>query len=690
MHRSLTALVTTLAIGMLAPTIAGASEGSKYRPPVRAKGGMVATESPAAGLIGKQILDAGGNAMDAMVATVYATAVARVESCGIGGGGYMLWRGADGTAAALDFREIAPAADDAHLYDDPGLHNAFTGHLTIGVPGVVAGIEAARERFGTMSRPDLIAPAAKLAAEGWEVDNDFQTESVPYGPSKLRLFRTSADQFLIGGVLPYPAGSTLVQPTLAADLSLIAKDGPDAFYRGRIADAIAADMADPELPGDPGPMTKADLAAYKPIWRDPLVTTYRGHTVYAVPPSTSGGVLAIEMLNVLEGFDLKAAGQDSADELHLIAEAQKLAWADRAKYLADPDKVKVPTAVLTSKAYADKRRKEISPTESRSYSAGDVGGGVPDRQPGAEGNPAGSTTHISIIDSAGNAASLTCTVESPFGSGVVAPGTGILLNNQLTDFSGAGTANEPGPGKRPRSSITPLIVTDAGGTRPILVVGGAGCATIPMGSILATINVVDFGQDVDHAVDQERLDDTAEPLSLENVRVPADVQVELARRGHTLQPEGEYGLTPRTQVAGIEADGSRVGASDSRTEFATFGSDRIALPVRKPGVHPRLVLAGRLPRLARRPGSGRPRSVRFRVRAIDGTIGTVQATLRRQLAKGRSVKVATTRTPVAVGRRPRTLVLRLVAGQRLSRGRYVLAVTGAAREQLLVRRFRLR
>lgn len=684
MRRFAVALLATSAA--LASSSAGATEGSKYRPPIRAKGGIVATESPAAGQIGKAILDSGGNAMDAMVATVYAISVARVESCGIGGGGYMLWHGADGSVAALDFRETAPGSTGADLYANPGLHNGFTGHLTVGVPGVVAGMEAARERFGTMGRAALIAPAVKLAAEGWVVDDDFATESAAFGPSKLRLFKTSAEQFLIGGSAPYPPGSTLVQPTLAADLELIAKDGPDAFYRGRIADQIAADMANPELSGDPGPMTKADLAAYKPIWRDPLTTTYRGHTVYAVPPSTSGGVLAIEMLNLLEGFDLKTPGQSSADELHLIAEAQKLAWADRAKYLGDPDKVKVPTAVLTSKAYADRRRKEISPTSSGSYEAGDVGGARADRPPGAEGNPGGSTTHVAIIDSAGNAVSLTCTVESPFGSGVVAPGTGILLNNELTDFSGAGTANEPGPGKRPRSSMTPLIVTDKSSERPLLVVGGAGGARIPMGSIMATINVVDFGQDVGHAVDQERLDDTAEPLVLENTRVAPAVQTELQNRGHTLQPAGEYDTTPRTQVAAIEPDGTRVGSSDSRTVAATYGSDRIIAPTLTPGVHapPRIVLVGRLPSRA----GGRV--LRLRVKAIGGTINGVGATLRRRLPKGRSTKVAATRKPVTIGRRTRTVSLRLAGRRRLVRGRYVLTLAAPARKALLTSRFRLR
>jgi gamma-glutamyltranspeptidase/glutathione hydrolase len=394
---------------------------------------------------------------------------------------------------------------------------------------------------------------------------------------RLRQYPAAADQFLVGGTAPYPPGSTLVQPDLAKSLALIQRMGPDALYRGPIGQLIVDDMrTSPEPPTDAGVMTTADLNAYRAKWRDPLVGSYRGRTVIAMPPPTSGGVATLEMLNLLEGFDLHGAGQSSADELHYIGESEKIAWADRNRWLADPDKVKVPTAGLVSKAYAAKRRAEIDRLHAGSYSAGNPEGAPPARAAGGDANPAGSTTSLSVIDSAGNAVALTCTIEQTFGSAVVAPGTGFLLNNELTDFSGAGTANEPGPGKRPRSSISPTIVADRG--KPILAVGGAGGATIIMGSLLSVVNAVDFGQDPARAVDAERLDEQSGQMMLENVRVDPAVQSDLSSRGHQIVAEGEYGMAPRVQAAGIDPrTGERLGTTDPRSgsgDYAALASAR--------------------------------------------------------------------------------------------------------------------
>lgn len=582
-HRSLSAVVA-VSITLLGALPAWGAEGSRFREAVRGDAGVIATESPAATEVGLAVLDAGGNAIDAAIATVFAINVARPQSCGIGGGGFLVYREANGDVHALDFREEAPAAITADSFGGAGIHRAFTGHRTIGVPGTLAGLVAMNERFATMPLADLIAPAETLARDGVEVTDSLSSAMAAAAP-RLRLFPAAAEQFLVGGVAPYPPGSTLVQPDLADSLALIADEGLDAFYRGAIADLIIADMEDNAgaYPGDDGLMTKADLAAYEAVWREPVSTTYRGFEVFGMPPPTSGGVAMMEILNILEGFDVPAAGQSSADHLHLVAEAQKIAWADRNQYLADPDVVDVPTDILISKAYAEQRRQEIELDTAKSYQPGEVGAAdLRARPAGLDNNPRGSTTSFSIIDAAGNALALTCTIEQAFGSAVVAPGTGFLLNNELTDFSGAGSANEPGPGKRPRSSISPTIVVKDG--QPVLAVGGAGGATIIMGSVLAVEYLIDFGLDPARAIDAERLDDQTGVMSLENVRVSPAVQADLADRGHQIQPNGEYGVVPRVQAAGVDLlTGDRLAVSDPRTDWAAAAQDGGGAPRDDPG-----------------------------------------------------------------------------------------------------------
>jgi gamma-glutamyltranspeptidase/glutathione hydrolase len=372
---------------------------------------------------------------------------------------------------------------------------------------------------------------------------------------RLKLFPEAAQQFLVGGEEPYKPGSTLTQPQLADTLALISRQGPPAFYEGAIADRIVADMQEAgDYPGDEGLLTEEDLAAYRAVWREPLTSDYRDTQIVAMPPPTSGGVAIIEMLNILEGYDLEAMGQSSADALHQIAEAQKLAFADREEYVADPDFIDVPTERLTDKSYAEDRRAEMDTEKAGSYGPGDPGE-----------NPESSTSHLSIIDAAGNAVALTCTIEQPFGSAVVAPGTGFLLNNELTDFSGPGTPNEPEPGKRPRSSISPTIVVEDG--EPILVVGGAGGARIIMGTLFAIINTVDYGLDPARAVDAERLDQQSDgKMALEDGRVSPIVQGKLKGRGHKIERKGEYDDRPRIQAAGIDREtGERLAATDPRS-----------------------------------------------------------------------------------------------------------------------------
>jgi gamma-glutamyltranspeptidase/glutathione hydrolase len=326
------------------------------------------------------------------------------------------------------------------------------------------------------------------------------------------------------------------------------RGGGRAFYRGTIARRIVDEMAGRGL------LTNEDLARYRAIWRPPVTTTYKGTEVFAMGPPTSGGVVLAEMLNLLEPLDLRSHGLSSANALHLVGEAQRIAWADRNEYLADPGFVRQPTATLVSKAYAERRRADIALERTRAQGPGDVAAPAP-----------GSTTHVSVIDRAGNAVALTCTIEQEFGSAVAAPGTGFLLNNELTDFGPPGTANEAAPFKRPRSSMSPTIVVRNG--RPALVTGGAGGSLIIMGVVQAVLNTVEFGLDVPRAIDHERVDNQgAGALRVEEARIDPAVLADLEGRGWSLVRQGEYGARPRIQAAGMLADGRMVAVSDPRAD----------------------------------------------------------------------------------------------------------------------------
>jgi gamma-glutamyltranspeptidase / glutathione hydrolase len=577
MHRAFATTALTLLLLAVAVGDALAVEGSQYRNAVRSGGGVVASESRAAAEAGLDILNAGGNAMDAAVATNFTLGVTRPQSCGIGGGGFLVYRGADGETAALDFRETAPAAVTPETFAGQGLYKTFTGHTSVGVPGTVAGMQAALESYGTLDFADAIAPAERMSREGFEVPKSL-SEEMGNHVSRLRLYPQTATQFLVGGEDPYPEGSLLIQPELADTLSLISKEGPAAFYEGDIADRIVEEMRkESGYEGDEGLITGDDLASYRAVWREPLVGDYRGRELLAMPPPTSGGIAVIEMLNTLEGFDLAGEGQSSGDALHLLAEAQKLTFADRNEYVADPDFADVPAAELTDKDYAESRRGEIDPEKASSYMPGNLeeAGG----SSGEDENTEGSTTHVSVIDAAGNAIALTCT-------------------NELTDFTAPGTANEPEPGKRPRSSISPTIVVEDG--EPVLVVGGGGGAQIIMGSLLAVVNTVDFGLDPAAAIDAERIDkQSGTSMTIEQGRVLPQAQAELTARGHEFQRrEGEYAELPRVQAAGIDPEtGERLAATDPRSgESASVGQGvvtqgaRSSLP--KTGGYPVACLVG--------------------------------------------------------------------------------------------------
>ena len=550
----------------IAPSLALAKPGSRLRPAVQSRLGVVATESPAAGRVGVAVLRNGGNAVDSAVATAFALSVARPQSCGIGGGGFAVYRRADGRVDSIDFRETAPRSFTPRTLQAPGLHKTFTGHLTVGVPGTVAGLDLLLRRHGTRSLARSIAPAAALARRGVRVTPALSA-SMTANAARLRLFGAARAQFLRGG-RAYPPGSLLRQPDLARTLSLIGRAGAGAFYRGVIAGRVVDDMRTANRrAGDASRLTLADFTRYRARVRPPLVGRYRGHTIVTVPPPSSGGTTLLEILNILAGFDLRAMGASSAGTLHALAEAQKLAWADRNVYVADPDRIAVPTRALISPALGARRRALIDPARAQRYGPAVLA--RPRRASSADSSPHSSTTHVSVIDRAGNAIALTCTIEQEFGSAVVAPGTGFLLNNELTDFGDPGTANQPGPGKRPRSSMAPTIVVR--GQTPVLVVGGAGGARIIMGVVQAVLNVVDFGQAIPRAIDAERIDDPSGTLTIEDARVAPETLAALVARGHVLMRLGEYDVRPRMQAAGISSPGGiRSAVSDPRAEPGSF------------------------------------------------------------------------------------------------------------------------
>ncbi|HEV3363486.1 MAG TPA: gamma-glutamyltransferase [Acidimicrobiia bacterium] len=545
--------------------------GSRYQQALVSRYGAVASASPDASAAGISVLAAGGNAVDAAVATVFAVGVTAQESCGIGGGGFLLYRGADGTAAVLDFRETAPAGLPP---DFEAAARGFrgTGHQVVGVPGTVAGMAAVGERFGTRPLSELLRPAIALADRGLRL-TPFQIEVLESEQERLNAYEGARRLYLDNGGVPrpFPVGQQRSQADMARTLRTLADAGPESFYRGSIAEAIIAEMERSRtaaLPaGERGVMTADDLASYRPMWREPLRGTYRDRTILAVPPPTAGGVIVLEVLNLLEGFPLGRDGayrHSSAEHLHALAEAKKIAVADRNAYIADPAYGDVPTDRLVAKDYAAGRRAGIDRQKAKDHAPGRFDGFTP-RPPGAGSRPGASTHHISVVDAPGNAVAVTCSVEQRYGSAVVVPGTGILLNNQLTDFDEPGSANEPRPGKRPRSNMSPVIVVDNG--RPALVLGAPGGPRIPMGVATVISNVVDFGMDPALAVDVARLDaEKCCSVELEQDRVPPAERENLTARGHTIVDRGEYHpqFTPLVQVTGIRPDGRRFAVSDPR------------------------------------------------------------------------------------------------------------------------------
>jgi gamma-glutamyltranspeptidase / glutathione hydrolase len=531
--------------------------------------GMVSTTDRIASEIGAEVIRRGGNAVDAAIATHFALAVVNPEAGNIGGGGFMIIRMADGRTAALDFREKAPIRATRDMYAGPegnATDRSIVGHLAAGVPGSVAGMWAAHQRFGSVPWPDLIQPAVNLA-EGVVV-HERLARSLREHESQLRKFPTTAKVFLIDGRAPR-VGERLVQRDLAETMRRIAADGSDGFYRGRTAELIEAEMR-----RGGGIITREDLARYQAVWREPITFEYRDQTVISMPPPSSGGATLAEILNILEGYDLKQLGYLSADHVHLWTEAVKRAYADRNAYLADPDFVSQPTIRMISDAYAKQRRTDIR--MDRDTPSADVhpGLGAVATQSAASRRESDNTTHYSVVDAAGNAVSVTTTLNSLYGSLATVDGAGFLLNNEMDDFAtkpGApnqfglvqGESNAIQPGKRMLSSMTPVILVDHDG-KVRLVSGTPGGATIVTSMAQIVSNVVDFGMDIASATGAPRLHHQHLPdvLMFERGGLPAAVQTALRNRGHLMQERAGY--QGDTQSIQVLSNGMLIGVADPR------------------------------------------------------------------------------------------------------------------------------
>jgi gamma-glutamyltranspeptidase/glutathione hydrolase len=462
---------------------------------------MVVANGPLAAAAGLEVLGQGGNAADAAVATGFAMAVVFPAAGNLGGGGFVTIRMANGKMATLDYREIAPRAATRDMFVDPATgkvsDRSLVGHLASGVPGSVAGLLATLEKFGTMERKAVIAPAIRLAY-GFPVDSSL-ARSLRRDSSLLCKFAGCAVFFPNGRALR--AGDTLRQLALAKTLERIAAEGVNGFYRGPVAQAIAAEMK-----RGGGIITEQDLAAYKVAWRKPVVGTYRDHTIISMAPSSSGGTTMVEWFNILESFGT-AAPRTSTLGLHRMLGAMQLAFIDRNAYLADPDIVKVPVAKLIDKKYAVAQRARLS--ESRYVSTTMLSPGLEARREGTH------TTHYSVVDRMGNAVSTTTTINGSYGSGVWVPDGGFLLNNEMDDFAAQpgtpnmyglvqGEANAVGPGKRMLSAMTPTIVLDRH-ERVLLVIGSAGGPRIITGVGQIILNVIDHGMSLHDAMSAPRM-----------------------------------------------------------------------------------------------------------------------------------------------------------------------------------------
>lgn len=556
--------------------------------PIQASGGMVASDHRLASEVGADIMRQGGNAIDAAVAVGFVLAVVLPYAGNLGGGGFMLVREAKtGSMHAIDFRETAPAAARKEMFlNQEG--EVIRGKSTISpyavaVPGTVAGLLSAAQQFGVLPLKTLLSPAIHLAENGFTVSPVLaqlfsrQRSHLERWPSTREVFfkrKTDAPDCLLSecpssSLVTFEAGETLFQPDLARTLRLIAEKGIDGFYSGPVAQSIVDTLA-----ASTRPMTLEDLSRYRIVMRKPAQGTYRGYEVYSMPAPSSGGVHLIQMLNILERFPLSEFGAGSAKTIHLIAESARLAYADRAEYLGDPDFVNVPQRGLTAKSYADallKRIDLLKATPSKQVKAGPAGDYESEQ-----------TTHFSAMDASGNVVSCTYTLNLNFGSGIVARGTGMLLNNEMDDFSAkpgaanafgllGGFANAIEPGKRPLSSMTPVIVLKE--EQPWLATGTPGGARIITTVLQTIINTIDFKMNIAEALSMPRVHHQWMPdfLRIEKGLSPDTIRL-LKEKGHVVRVMPTMGRVQTVQ----QQNGVLFGATDPRNpDGAAIGIERM-------------------------------------------------------------------------------------------------------------------
>jgi gamma-glutamyltranspeptidase/glutathione hydrolase len=556
----------------MAALLVSSSLYAASNPAVEAKNGMVVTSQHLASQVGVDILKLGGNAIDAAVAVGYAQAVVNPCCGNIGGGGFMTVHLADGTDTFINFRETAPAAANANMYLDAEGNvkkgASLYGYLAAGVPGTVLGMETARVKYGKLSREQVMAPAIKLAREGFiltRADTDILDTTV----ARFKQDPESAKIFLRADGTPLQPGDRLVQNDLANTLTAIAKEGPDAFYKGKIPQAVEAAAKQ-----GGGILTAADFANYKVTETPPITCSYRGYKFVSAPPPSSGGVTLCEILNVVEGYDLKSMGFNSAAAIHTMTEAMRHAYMDRNTYLGDPEFIKNPIVRLVSKSYAEEIRKKI--VADKATPSENV-------QPGMEPHEKPETTHYSIVDHDGNAVSTTYTVNGRFGAVVIAPGTGFFLNDEMDDFTVKvgeknlyglvqGTANSIAPGKRPLSSMSPTLVTKD--NKIFMVLGSPGGSRIITITLQTALNVIDHGMAPQEAVDAPRIHHQWLPdeVYYEQRGVSADTLKILAGMGYKMVEQTPWGAAELILVGLPGAAG--VSPANSGNDSAVSGKVR--------------------------------------------------------------------------------------------------------------------
>ncbi|RON38546.1 gamma-glutamyltransferase [Pseudomonas brassicacearum] len=547
-----TLIATSLALSCLSAYAASVA-------PVAAENGMVVTAQHLASHVGVDVLKNGGNAVDAAVAVGYALAVVYPAAGNLGGGGFMTIQLADGRKTFLDFREKAPLAATANMYLDkegnvvPDL--STRGHLAVGVPGTVSGMELALKKYGTKPRNEVIAPAIKLAEDGFVLEQG-DVELLEYATDVFKKdIKDSGAIFLSNGE-PMQVGQKLVQKDLGKTLREISEKGADGFYKGWVADAIVTASQ-----ANKGIITQADLDKYKTRELAPIECDYRGYHVVSAPPPSSGGVVICEIMNILEGYPMKDLGYHSAQSMHYQIEAMRHAYVDRNSYLGDPDFVKNPIAHLLDKNYATKIRTAIDPQKA---------GVSRELKPGVAPHEGSNTTHYSIVDKWGNAVSVTYTLNDWFGAGVMASKTGVILNDEMDDFTSKigvpnmyglvqGEANAIAPGKAPLSSMSPTIVTKDG--KVVMVVGTPGGSRIITATLLTMLNVIDYGMNIQEAVDAPRFHQQwlPEETNLETFTTSPDTVKMLESWGHKFAGPQDANHVAAILVGAPSLEGKPVG-----------------------------------------------------------------------------------------------------------------------------------